>query len=662
MLRCSLGRCYSVRHLSSIGHFSATSKTMDTVINKPRDPNTLSNYNNWRTTHTSTTFDILFDEQKLTGNVTHKLKSITKAETKEIILDSSHVLIHEIKADGKPVKWEFAARHDPYGSAVRMKLDKGVELDKTVDLSIDVSTTPACTALQWLTPTQTSNKKHPYMFSQCQAIHARSIFPCQDTPDVKATFDFTIKSPLPVIASGIAAEANPTKPSNNSQVFKFHQPVPIPSYLFAIASGDLKFAPIGPRSTVATSPDALEGCKWELEEDTEKFLQAAEKTVYPYAWGQYNVLVLPPSFPYGGMENPIYTFATPTIISGDRQNVDVIAHELSHSWSGNLVSNCSWEHFWLNEGWTTYLERRIQADVHGSDAWRDFSAVIGWKALKDSIDQFGEHHEYTKLVVDLKGKDPDDAFSSIPYEKGFTFLYYIEKLIGKAEFDKFIPHYFTVWKGKSLDSYDFKATLLDFFANNTAVSKKLEEIDWDAWFYKPGYPIWTPKFDTTLVDAPLKLASEWEKFTKTPDGKDPGFGPVWTDVSDFSANQIVVFLEKVLLFEKPLPVPHANYMGFIYKLKDNKNVEISSRYYQIAMLAGDTNIIPFVKEMLAHVGRMKFVRPLYRGLVKMGAVDEAIAAFERNKAFYHPICRQMIVREIFGKMKGPQGERKEEWA
>ena len=302
MLRCSLGRCYSVRHLSSIGHFSATSKTMDTVINKPRDPNTLSNYNNWRTTHTSTTFDILFDEQKLTGNVTHKLKSTTKAETKEIILDSSHVLIHEIRADGKPVKWEFAARHDPYGSAVHIKLDKGVELDKTVDLSIDVSTTPACTALQWLTPTQTSNKKHPYMFSQCQAIHARSIFPCQDTPDVKATFDFTIKSPLPVIASGIAAEANPTKPSNNSQVFKFHQPVPIPSYLFAIASGDLKFAPIGPRSTVATSPDALEGCKWELEEDTEKFLQAAEKIVYPYAWGQYNVLVLPPSFPYGGME------------------------------------------------------------------------------------------------------------------------------------------------------------------------------------------------------------------------------------------------------------------------------------------------------------------------------------------------------------------------
>ena len=380
----------------------------------------------------------------------------------------------------------------------------------------------------------------------------------------------------------------------------------------------------------------------------------------PYALGDLSRLqwlAVSPSYNGPSADRPsVYTFATPTIISGDRQNVDVIAHELSHSWSGNLVSNASWEHFWLNEGWTTYLERRIQADVHGGDAWRDFSAIIGQKALKDSIDQFGEHHEYTKLIVDLKGKDPDDAFSSIPYEKGFIFLYYIEKLIGKEQFDKFIPHYFTVWKGKSLDSYDFKATLLSFFEKTTTVSKKLEEIDWDTWFYKPGYPIWQPDFDTSLVDAPLKLASEWEKFTRTPDGQDPDFGPVWTDVKDFSANQIVVFLEKVLLFEKPLPVPHASYMGYIYNLKDTKNVEISSRYFQIEMIAGDSNIIPFVTEMLGRVGRMKFVRPLYRGLVMMGAVDEAIACFEKNKDFYHPICRQMIVREIFGKM----GAKKEE--
>ncbi|ERF71073.1 Leukotriene A-4 hydrolase [Endocarpon pusillum Z07020] len=450
----------------------------NTTITLPRDPNTLSNYNSWRTAHTTANLEILFDEQRLSGNVVLTLKSITHAESKQIFLDTSHLDISAIKVNGRSAKWDLLPRREPYGSPLRISLETGIAADQTVEVVIYLSTTTSCTALQWLTPAQTSNKRQPYMFSQCQAIHARSLFPCQDTPDVKSTFDFNITSPLPVIASGIASPANPTAPPppGRSSLYKFHQPLPIPAYLFALASGDIVTAPIGPRSVVATSPDQLSACVDELSADTESFLQAAEKIVYPYAWQQYNVLVLPPSFPYGGMENPIFTFATPTIISHDRQNVDVIAHELAHSWSGNLVSNASWEHFWLNEGWTTYLERRIQASIHGNDAWRDFSAIIGWKALTDSVEQFGHDHEFTKLVVDLKGKDPDDAFSSIPYEKGFNFLYYLEKLIGKDRFDTFIPHYFTVWRGKSLDSYDFKATLLDFFAGDKAVTETLAHV------------------------------------------------------------------------------------------------------------------------------------------------------------------------------------------
>jgi leukotriene-A4 hydrolase len=463
---------------------------MTTTINPPRDPNTLSNYNNWRTTHTTANFHVLFDEQRLKGSVSLRLKSITDAETNEIILDSSYLDISQVKVNDQVSKWDLLPRLEPYGEALKIYLDRGITQGQSLTVSIDVSTTKSCTALQWLTPAQTSSKRHPYMFSQCQAIHARSIFPCQDTPDVKSTFDFNITSPLPVIASGLPDKSNPgssVTPSTILQVYKFHQPVPIPSYLFALASGEIATSSIGPRSTVASDPLSLESCTWELSTSTEQFIQAAESLIYPYAWHQYNVLVLPPSFPYGGMENPVYTFATPTIISGDRENVDVIAHELSHSWSGNLVSTCSWEHFWLNEGWTTYLERRIQAIIHGSDTWRDFSAIIGWKALSDSIAQFGEDHEFTKLIPDLKGKDPDDAFSSIPYEKGFNFLYFIEKLIGIEKFDTFIPHYFTVWKEKSLDSYDFKVTLLDFFAKDAGVSEKLAEgIDWDKWFWSRG--------------------------------------------------------------------------------------------------------------------------------------------------------------------------------
>jgi leukotriene-A4 hydrolase len=393
-----------------------------------------------------------------------------------------------------------------------VRVPGGAAKGTIVAVAIALATTEKCTALQWMAPSQTSNKKFPYMFSQCQAIHNRSIFPCQDTPDVKSTYDFKIRSPLPVVASGLATGATLFEHGKVGDLgtlqYSFKQEIPMPSYLFALASGDIATASIGPRSLVSTGPEELSEAKWELEADTEKFIQVAEKLIYPYKWTQYNVLVLPPSFPYGGMENPVFTFATPTIISGDRENVDVIAHELSHSWSGNLVSNASWEHFWLNEGWTTYLERRIGAAVHG-EPHRDFSAIIGWKALQDSVAQYGDDHEFTKLVIDLKGKDPDDAFSSIPYEKGFHFLYYLEKLVGKSTWDKFIPHYFTTWMKKSLDSYDFKATLLDFFASDKDASKALEAVDWDSWFYKPGLPP-KPYFDTSIVDKCYALADKWE--------------------------------------------------------------------------------------------------------------------------------------------------------
>lgn len=351
----------------------------------PRDPNTLSNYNHWRTKHTIADLAIDFKKQRLSGTVTLQLESLTEKESDEVILDTSFLDITTISVGGaKSREWDVKARSEPYGSPLTIKIPGGAALGKIISLEITVSTTDKCTALQWMTPAQTSNKKFPYMFSQCQAIHNRSLFPCQDTPDVKSTYDFHLRSPLPVVASGLSTGAASFKHGENGEsgtlLYSFRQEIPMPSYLFAIASGDIASAAIGPRSLVSTGPEELTDAKWELEQDTENFIDVAEKLIFPYQWTQYNVLVLPPSFPYGGMENPVFTFATPTIISGDRENVDVIAHELSHSWSGNLVSNASWEHFWLNEGWTTYLERRLQAAVHG-EPHRDFSAIIGWKAL-----------------------------------------------------------------------------------------------------------------------------------------------------------------------------------------------------------------------------------------------------------------------------------------
>jgi len=556
--------------------------------------------------------------------------------------------ILKVEIGSHKAKFDLAsAREEPYGSPLTITVDDEHVKDDPAQLTlcIGVQTTKDCTALQWLTPAQTSNKRHPYMFSQCQAIHARSLFPCQDTPDVKSTYTFNLRSSLPVLASGLSTGAKDYQPGQNGQagtlLYTFHQAIPMPSYLFAIASGDLASTSIGPRSTVWTGPGELTDCQWELEDSTEKFIEIAEKIVYPYAWTTYNVLVLPPSFPYGGMENPVYTFATPTLISGDRQNVDVIAHELSHSWSGNLVSNASWEHFWLNEGWTTYLERRIQAASHGDDdKYRDFSAIIGWKALTDSIAQFGEDHEFTKLIPCLKGKDPDDAFSSVPYEKGSVFLYYLEKLIGKDKWDKFIPHYFTEYKERSVDSYEFKATLLGFFESDKDVSEKLQALDWDAIFYKPGFPE-KPAFDTTLADQCYELADKWQ-------GKNAGrgdFKPSASDIKSFTANQSVAFLERVQGFDKPLSPELVELMGSAYAYASSKNVELVSRFYVVGLLARDETVYQPAADLLGKVGRMKFVRPIFKELLKC---DYALAkkTLMDNEAFYHPICRNMMEKMV----------------
>jgi leukotriene-A4 hydrolase len=264
-----------------------------------RDPCTLSNFAAWRTRHTTTNFNIDFEGKRLQGSVVLELESQTDKESKEVVLDSKYVKVSAVKVNSADSKWELKQHSDPLGSPLHVSVPDGAAKGEVVKVAIDLETTDKCTALQWLTPAQTSNKKHPYMFSQCQAINARSIFPCQDTPAVKSTFTFNLTSTLPVIASGIP-QGDHTANMGTEKLYKFEQKVPIPSYLFAIASGDIVTAKIGPRSVVATGPNELQDCKWEMERDMEKFMEVAEKLVFPYKWGEYNVLVLPPSFPYGG--------------------------------------------------------------------------------------------------------------------------------------------------------------------------------------------------------------------------------------------------------------------------------------------------------------------------------------------------------------------------
>ncbi|KAL1606032.1 Leucyl aminopeptidase yscIV [Nothophoma quercina] len=624
-------------------------KPVDVEIRTPRDPNTLSNYHNFVTKHTSVDFEIDFEHKILSGAVGLDLESLTDENVKEVVLDSSFLDISEVKVDGKTAQFEVGDRIEPYGAPLRVTLPSSIPKGKIVSIVIAVSTTEKCTALQWMTPAQTSNKKHPYMFSQCQAIHARSVFPCQDTPDVKSTFSFSLRSPLPVLASGLptgASEYQPPKKDGEQGTLKytFEQKVPINSYLFAVASGDLASASIGPRSTVWTGPEELLECKSELDGEIEPFMKAIESTVAPnYQWTQYNILILPPSFPYGGMENPVWTYATPSIISGDKQNIDVIAHELSHSWSGNLVSCASWEHFWLNEGWTTYLERRIQAYIHG-EPHRHFSAIIGWKALEESIERYGTDHEYTKLITNLKGQDPDDAFSSVPYEKGFHALYQFELLLTKEKWDKFIPHYFSTFANKSLDSYDFKACLISFFEKDAEASKKLADFDWDKLFYAPGYPP-KPHFDDSLVKTCYQLADKWEAHVSGAAKGD--FKPKADDIDGWVSNQSVVFIERLQAFGAKFSAEDIRLLGETYGYNKTANIEVSSRYLCLGLKAKAPETYQPASELLGKIGRMKFVRPLFR-LLNEADRKLAVETFEKNKDFYHPICRQMVEKDLFG--------------
>lgn len=265
-----------------------------------RDPTTLSNYGAWRTRHTTVDFTLDFDAKRLRGSVELQLESQTDGESREVVLDTRFVHVSAVAVDARDAAWQLKPHSEPLGAPLHVAVPEGAPRGRVIRVAMDVETTDRCTALQWLTPAQTSNKKHPYMFSQCQAINARSIFPCQDTPDVKSTFSFSLTSRLPVVASGVPVGVDHAAAPGTAKVYRFEQKVPIPSYLFAVASGDIVAARIGSHSVVVSGPDELDACKWELEESMDSFMDAASKLVFPYKWGEYNVLVLPPSFPYGG--------------------------------------------------------------------------------------------------------------------------------------------------------------------------------------------------------------------------------------------------------------------------------------------------------------------------------------------------------------------------
>lgn len=363
-----------------------------------------------------------------------------------------------------------------------------------------------CTAVQWLLPEMTAGKKYPYLFTQCQAIHARTLLPCHDSPSVKVTYSATVSVPAPLTALMSAIGIGKVTNADRT-IYSFKQEIPIPCYLFALAVGNLEGRKIGKRSTVWSEPEVVQAAQDEFSSVVDSYIDAAEALVLPYLWKIYDVLVLPFSFPYGGMENPCLTFVTPALLAGDKSMTDVVAHEIAHSWTGNLVSAATWNDFWLNEGFTVFFERKILAIANKTEDGRHLDSLIGLSELKEDSQEFiskGESH-LTALVPDLKETHPDDSFSRIPYELGHTFLYYLENEIvkSKEEFELFFSVYIRKFAFKSVDSLQFKEFFMEYFKQKLPASI-LSQIEWDKWYYgTTGEPPFIPAYSQKLV-APIE--------------------------------------------------------------------------------------------------------------------------------------------------------------
>ncbi|KAF7295355.1 Leuk-A4-hydro-C domain-containing protein [Mycena indigotica] len=631
------------------------------------DPASQSNFDKILSTNVDLDWTVDFAEKTVSGSATHDL-TVQEDDVTEAIFDTGYLQVTAAKVDGSEAAFDLKAHHEVMGSALHVTLPKGLKKGTSVKIAIAYSTTKDCTALQWLEKEQTQGKRFPYLFSQCQPIHARALAPLQDSPSAKITYTATVRSTLPVLLSAVCISPPVSGPPHAGKEvgkdvveYKYEQTVPIPSYLLAIASGNVVYRPFPTikgkswRTGIWAEPELIDAAYWEFSEDTAKFLAAEEGLVVPYKFHVYDLLVLPPAFPYGGMENACLSFLTPSLLTGDRTLVDVVVHELTHSYFGNGVTHAHAEHFWLNEGWTVYIERLMQKTLHDSEAARGFSFIIGAKGLVDDLKRYANKPEYQRLVIEYaKGEDPDDAYSQVPYEKGANLILHIERTIGGL--DVFLPYvkdYVNTYIGKSITTQQWKDHLYGYYQKNSPdVVKLLDTIDWNAWFYGEGIELPVKmEYDTTLAQAAYALADRWDAARDATDLS--LFKP--DDLEGFNANQIIVFLERLQALPA-LSLTHLTTLGSVYKIDSTPNSEVRLRFYELVLSPPTSETAKrFVGDAAKWVigddgtgvikGRMKFCRPVFREMVKVDR-ELALETWKANKTGFHPIAQRLIEKDL----------------
>ncbi|MBL8149052.1 MAG: M1 family metallopeptidase [Blastocatellia bacterium] len=569
-----------------------------------------------RVKHMEFDWDVLFEQKAIKGSAILHIERIDK--TKPLVVDTRGLKIEkvEVSSDGSSfteTKFELGKEDPVLGASLTITLK-----DDTQQAKVYYSTGENATALQWLDPPQTAGKKYPFLFTQSQSIHARSWIPIQDSPGIRITYKATVRTPKDLLA--IMSAKNDHK-AERTGTYTFEMNQPIAPYLVALAVGDLVYRPIGERSGVYAEPVIVEKAAKEFE-DTEKMIAAAEKLYGKYRWEQYDVLILPPSFPYGGMENPRLTFVSPALVAGDKSLVSVIAHELAHSWSGNLVTNATWRDFWLNEGFTSYVENRIQEEVYGKQR-ADMEALEGRKRLDDEMAKMEDRDEI--LHIDLNGRDPEEGSTGVPYEKGSLFLRHLETTFGRESFDKFLKGYFDHYSFKSLTTGEFEEYLTKNLLDTDKA--KASQVPVKEWLYKPGVPVSAPKVESDVMKKAEEVATKWAKSDIA--AKDLPF-------DNWSNAERVHFLRSL---PKQIERQKLEELDKTYKLTQSENAVLTSDWLIIAVRNNYEPAYPRLEQYLTSMGRRLLIRPIYEELAKTPEGKErAKAIYVKARPTYHPIA------------------------
>jgi len=571
--------------------------------------------------HLSLDLAVFFTTKQLAGTAKLTVERVVP-DAKELVLDTDGLAVDGVHdcASQQALSYKLGPIDKLRGSALTIAL-----AGDCVEIAYRVS--PAARALLWVDPAGTASKQQPMLFTQSQAILARSWIPLQDTPGVRFTYDATIRVPKGLWA--LMSATNPQAPSADG-VYRFTMDQPIPSYLMALAVGELAFKSLGPRTGVYAEPSVLAAAAHEFAE-TEAMMIAAEKLYGPYRWGRYDILVLPASFPFGGMENPRLTFLTPTVINGDRSLVSLIAHELAHSWSGNLVTNSTWNDLWLNEGFTTYVERRIMEAVRGKERG-DFGWAMGRKDLDEVIARVGRTNADTRLALDFgPDRDPEDAPSDIAYEKGALLLRAMELAFGREAFDAFMRARFDRLAFRSTDSRAFEADAEALFAK--------QRVGWTLaeWLHQPGLPASAPPSTSARYDALAAQAAAFAQAGTLPDASG------WT-TAEWNA-----FLSAMPEQVEPT---HLKALDAKYGLTPSPNATRAMRWLPILIRADLREAAPAVRDYFLRIGRRYLVRTVYEAAIAKNEFWRNLAAttFEQAKAGYHPVTRESIA-ELLAKPK-----------